>query len=94
MTIGPMVAWRRITPSGLRRVLAAPLGFAVLVALLLSFATNAADSLPSLKVYEKYAPQYPCLLKGLDQQLELGAQTSEGLRLTRMATSSGSSQPE
>ena len=38
----------------------------------------AADSLPSLKVYEKYAPEYPCLLKGLDQQLELGAQTFGG----------------
>ena len=38
----------------------------------------AADSLPPLKVYEKYAPEYPCLAKGLDQQLELGAQTFGG----------------
>ena len=38
----------------------------------------AADSLPPLKVYEKYAPEYPCLMKGLDQQLELGAQTFGG----------------
>ena len=38
----------------------------------------AADSLPSLRLYEKYAPGYPCLLKGLDSQLELGNQTLGG----------------
>ena len=38
----------------------------------------AADSRAPLELYEKYAPEYPCLLKGLDQQLELGAQTFGG----------------
>jgi phospholipid/cholesterol/gamma-HCH transport system substrate-binding protein len=38
----------------------------------------AADSRPSLELYDKYAPEYPCLLRGLDQQLELGEQTFGG----------------
>ncbi len=38
----------------------------------------AADSRPSLELYAKYAPQYPCLLKGLDEQLALGAETFGG----------------
>ena len=49
--IGPMVAWRRITPAGLRKVLAAPLGFALLVGLCVALTTNAADSLPSLLMF-------------------------------------------
>jgi cytochrome c-type biogenesis protein CcmF len=51
MTIGPMVAWRRITPSRLRRVVAAPIGFAVAVGAVLAIATNAADSLPALLMF-------------------------------------------
>ena len=38
----------------------------------------AADSLPPLRLYEKYAPGYPCLLKAIDSQLELGNQTLGG----------------
>lgn len=38
----------------------------------------AADSLPPLRLYEKYAPGYPCMLKALEQQLELGNQTLGG----------------
>ena len=49
--IGPMVAWRRITPAGLRKVLLAPLGFALFVGVTLALTTNAADSLPSLLMF-------------------------------------------
>ena len=38
----------------------------------------AADSRPPLRLYEKYAPGYPCLLKAIDSQLELGNQTLGG----------------
>ena len=51
MTIGPMVAWRRVTPAGLWRVLAAPVAFAAFVGVVLAAATNAADSLPSLLMF-------------------------------------------
>jgi cytochrome c-type biogenesis protein CcmF len=49
--IGPVLAWRRMTPSSLRRILLAPLGFtaAVLAALLLF--TDAADSMASLIMF-------------------------------------------
>ena len=36
MAIGPMVAWRRVTPAGLRRVLAAPVAFAACVGVVLA----------------------------------------------------------
>jgi len=49
--IGPMLAWRRITPAGLRKVLAAPLGFAAVVGVVLTVATNAAESPPSLLMF-------------------------------------------
>ncbi len=49
--IGPVLAWRRVTPSSLRRILLVPLVFtaAVLAALLLL--TNAADSTASLIMF-------------------------------------------
>ena len=40
----------------------------------------AADSLPSLRLYERYAPEYPCLAKGLAQQHELAVQAFGGLQ--------------
>jgi phospholipid/cholesterol/gamma-HCH transport system substrate-binding protein len=40
----------------------------------------AADSLPVLKVYEKYAPQYPCLTRGLVAQNQLAEDTFGGLQ--------------
>lgn len=40
----------------------------------------AADSLPPLRLYERYSPGYPCLLKGLDKQLPLGDDTFGGLQ--------------
>jgi cytochrome c-type biogenesis protein CcmF len=49
--VGPMLAWRRMTPSALRRVLVVPLAFTALVlALLLAF-TDAADSTASLIMF-------------------------------------------
>jgi phospholipid/cholesterol/gamma-HCH transport system substrate-binding protein len=38
----------------------------------------AADSLPSLQLYAKYAPEYPCLLKGIDKQLDLATEAFGG----------------
>ncbi len=38
----------------------------------------AADSLPSLQVYAKYAPEFPCLAEGLDRQEERVADTFGG----------------
>jgi cytochrome c-type biogenesis protein CcmF len=49
--IGPMLAWRRATWSGVRRVLVVPVAFAALVAFVLSVATNATDSLTSLAMF-------------------------------------------
>jgi hypothetical protein len=42
--------------------------------------TLAADSLPSLLVFERYAPQYPCLLDAITRQNELGNDTLGGLQ--------------
>jgi phospholipid/cholesterol/gamma-HCH transport system substrate-binding protein len=46
----------------------------------------AVDSVPSLRLYEKYAPEYPCLLRGLDVQQEIGEDTfgrlQPGLHIT------------
>ncbi|HWH29240.1 MAG TPA: MCE family protein, partial [Mycobacteriales bacterium] len=36
------------------------------------FITLARESVPNLRLFEKYAPQYPCLLNGIDDQLSLG----------------------
>ena len=36
------------------------------------FITLARESVPNLRLYEKYSPQYPCLLNGIDDQLALG----------------------
>src|SRR4051794_10567590 len=49
--IGPVVAWRRITPRNLRRALVAPLVFTGAALLALLVLTNAADSLPSLAMF-------------------------------------------
>lgn len=51
MTIGPMLAWRRVTPAGLWRSVRAPVAFAVLVLAVLALATNATDSLPALAMF-------------------------------------------
>ena len=51
MTLGPMLAWRRVSAGGLWRTVRAPLAFAVLVLALLALATNAADSLPALAMF-------------------------------------------
>jgi cytochrome c-type biogenesis protein CcmF len=49
--IGPVVAWRRITPRSLRRVLALPLAAAVATLLLLIAFTDAADSPAALAMF-------------------------------------------
>ncbi len=49
--IGPVVAWRRVTPRNLRRALVAPLAFTGVVLLVLVALTSAADSLPSLVMF-------------------------------------------
>ncbi len=51
MTIGPMLSWRRFTATGLRKTFTWPVLFAVLVAMLLSVATDAAQSLPALLMF-------------------------------------------
>jgi cytochrome c-type biogenesis protein CcmF len=49
--IGPVLAWRKMTPASLRRILLVPLGFtAIVLAALLAF-TNAADSTASLIMF-------------------------------------------
>jgi cytochrome c-type biogenesis protein CcmF len=49
--IGPVIAWRRVTLAGMRRVLAVPLAAAgVALVLLLAF-SNAADDVPSLIMF-------------------------------------------
>lgn len=40
----------------------------------------AADSLPSLQVYQRYSPEYPCLAKGLARQSELAEDAFGGLQ--------------
>jgi cytochrome c-type biogenesis protein CcmF len=49
--IGPMLAWRRVTLSGLRRVLVAPLVLTLVALLALLALTNAADSPASLAMF-------------------------------------------
>jgi len=49
--VGPVLAWRRATWSGVRRVLLLPAGFAAFVAVFLALATNAADSATSLAMF-------------------------------------------
>jgi cytochrome c-type biogenesis protein CcmF len=49
--IGPVVAWRRITPRSLRRVLALPLAAAAATLLLLIAFTDAADSPAALAMF-------------------------------------------
>jgi cytochrome c-type biogenesis protein CcmF len=49
--IGPVLAWRKMTPSSLRRVLLVPLAFAAFVLLALLAFTNAADSTASLIMF-------------------------------------------
>jgi cytochrome c-type biogenesis protein CcmF len=49
--IGPVVAWRRITPRNLGRAVAAPLLFTAVTLVALVALTNAADSLPSLAMF-------------------------------------------
>jgi cytochrome c-type biogenesis protein CcmF len=49
--IGPMLAWRRMTPSSLRRVLLIPVLFTAVVLGLLLALTDASESLPSLLMF-------------------------------------------
>jgi cytochrome c-type biogenesis protein CcmF len=49
--IGPVLAWRRMTPSSLRRILLAPLVFAAAVLAALLLFTDAADSTASLIMF-------------------------------------------
>jgi len=49
--IGPVLAWRRATLAGVRRVLAVPVACAALLAVLLLVFTNAADSIPSFVMF-------------------------------------------
>ncbi len=51
MAIGPMVAWRRITRTGLRRVLVVPGAVALSVGVALLAFTSAADSIPALIMF-------------------------------------------
>jgi cytochrome c-type biogenesis protein CcmF len=49
--IGPVLAWRRVTPSGLKRVLVVPLAFTLFTLVALLGLTNAADSPASLAMF-------------------------------------------
>ena len=49
--IGPMLAWRRFTPSALWRVVSVPVAVAGVTLVLLLTLTNAADSPPSLAMF-------------------------------------------
>ncbi len=49
--IGPMLAWRRFTPSSLRRILTVPLAVVALALVVLLALTDAADSPPSLAMF-------------------------------------------
>jgi cytochrome c-type biogenesis protein CcmF len=50
--IGPVIAWRRVTLSGMRRVLAWPLAVAGVTLLLLLAFTNAGSDVPSLIMFD------------------------------------------
>jgi cytochrome c-type biogenesis protein CcmF len=49
--IGPVLAWRKMTPSSLRRILLVPLAFTAIVLVVLLAFTNAADSTASLIMF-------------------------------------------
>ena len=49
--IGPMLAWRRFSPSSLRRILTVPLAVVAITLALLLLLTDAADSPPSLAMF-------------------------------------------
>ena len=49
--IGPVLAWRRVTPASLRRILLVPLAVMALALAALLALTNASDSLPSLIMF-------------------------------------------
>ena len=49
--IGPVLAWRRITPSGLRRVFVAPAGVTIVALVVLVALTNAEDSVLALAMF-------------------------------------------
>ena len=49
--IGPVLAWRRVTPSALKRILLVPVLFTALVLVALLAFTNAADSTASLVMF-------------------------------------------
>ena len=51
IAIGPMIAWRRITPAGLRRVLLGPAAFALVVLVALSAFTDAAQNWKALAMF-------------------------------------------
>jgi cytochrome c-type biogenesis protein CcmF len=49
--IGPVLAWRRVTPASLKRILAVPLAAVVIALVALLALTDAADSPPSLAMF-------------------------------------------
>jgi len=49
--IGPVLAWRRVTVSALRRILAVPVALTAVALVALLALTNASDSLPSLLMF-------------------------------------------
>jgi cytochrome c-type biogenesis protein CcmF len=49
--IGPVLAWRRVTPNRLLRIVAVPVALAVLAAVVLLAFTDAGDSVPSLLMF-------------------------------------------
>ncbi|MEJ7789167.1 MAG: heme lyase CcmF/NrfE family subunit [Thermoleophilaceae bacterium] len=51
MAIGPMVAWRRVTLSGLRRTLLVPVALTLLALVAMVVLTDAADSVPALVMF-------------------------------------------
>ncbi len=49
--VGPVLAWRKVTPGALRRILLVPLAFTAVVLIALLAFTDAADSVPSLVMF-------------------------------------------
>jgi cytochrome c-type biogenesis protein CcmF len=49
--IGPVLAWRRVTPSSLLRILRFPLAFTLVAVVALLALTNASESMPSLVMF-------------------------------------------
>ncbi len=85
MSIGPMLAWRRVSPAGLWRVVRAPVLFAVLVVAVLALVTGASDSLPALAMFGLVA----MLLAVVVQEFGRGALARRALTGERLPTALG-----